>query len=301
MDNSVKSAGEYWSSRSSSAETIKPKSSAWYISEKFVQYANFKASGVLSSKYGDGFFQLISRELTKTKANLGISIGGGDGKKEMRLIQDGFVDKFEIYEASEVRIAQGKELAAKLGISSEVTFHLVSGNEFPKERKYDLVYWDSALHHMPNVIEALAWSKEILNENGLLAVNEYVGPNRFQWSQASLLVCDDFRKALPERFFISSDGRKLSRQTPRINVQQLIKQDPTEAQDSERIIEAISSIFPKAKISPIGGAFYHIGLRGILQNFLYPEDYHYLDIALILDSLLENNGDYHFSVAIYRK
>jgi len=63
----------------------------------------------------------------------------------------------------------------------------------------------------------------------------------------------------------------------------MIAMDPTEAADSERILPAISDVFPAAEIIPTGGLVYGWALGEVILNF---DEQDMVHLAL-LNSLLQ--------------
>ncbi|GEM_PF-5353652 len=61
----------------------------------------------------DGFSQGITQKAKELAGDRypfshGISVGCGNGQKEINLVRQGLVSSFKLYEVSEVRIEQGK-------------------------------------------------------------------------------------------------------------------------------------------------------------------------------------------------
>ena len=79
----------------------------------------------------------------------------------------------------------------------------VHGDDFrvPLGRNYDLVYWDNSLHHMFNADAAVAWSRGVLRPGGWFLMTDFVGANRFRWSDETYALVDLIRGSLPDRCF----------------------------------------------------------------------------------------------------
>lgn len=210
----------------------------------------------------------------------GLSVGCGTGSKEIALVEAGIVDNMTLYELSDVALEIAKNTATAMGIAHKIQFKL--GDAYALERsRFDLVFWDNALHHMPDVHTALVWSRNRLKKNGLLYMNDFVGASRFQWGKelldASNNVLDSF--GIPPVHPPSYDY--------------MLKSDPSEAADSARIQQELFSIFPNATWTPTGGAIYHVGLTG--RVIVIP------DIALKkllhFDAILNKAGIYVYAIA----
>lgn len=178
-----------------------------------------------------------------------VSVGCGSAYKEIALLQAGVVRHFTLYDISEAALAAARNRAESAGLAHAVT--LVHGDPLERERgSFDLVYWDNSLHHMLNTRAALAWSRVRLKQGGHLVINDYVGPDRFQWSDDMLARINE----VIEPFGVEPTERE----NPRL----IAKADPSEAADSAATHDALFGEFPDAVWTPMGGAIYHAGLTG---------------------------------------
>ncbi len=232
----------------------------------------------------------------------GISVGCGEGAKEISLARIGLVDHFDLYEISEVRAEKGRALAEAQGVSDKVAFH--TRDAFQEDLgQYDLVYWNNALHHMLDTNDAVRWSRDRLKKGGSFVMDDYVGRNRLQWSSAEMDVAEKVRRLLPERFL--RDPLNLDRELPLrplpLSVEEWIRRDPTECADSENIIPAITSYFPEAEITYTGGVIYHLALNDVIAHFDEDEDRHLLSALLMADLAYARAGLTHYAVVIARR
>ncbi len=218
-----------------------------------------------------------------------VSIGCGNGIKELRLIKQGVVETFDLYELSEERITEGKQNARKLGIEDRINF--IHGDAFESNPKsvYDMVHWNSSLHHMFDVDHAILWSKIALKDGGVFYMDDFVGPTRFQWSDKSLMLASRVREILRETKYIKDyrkEGQNLSCSIKRPNPLHIENDDPSEAVDSSNIVKSIREHFPDASIQFTGGTIYHLVLADMLANFQENVlDNAVLDLLMLIDEL----------------
>lgn len=178
-----------------------------------------------------------------------VSVGCGSAYKEVALLQAGLVRHFTLYDISEAALAAARGRAEAAGLAHAVT--LVCGDPLERERgSFDLVYWDNSLHHMMSTRSALAWSRVRLKQGGRLVINDYVGPDRFQWPDAMLARINE----VIEPFGVEPTERE----NPRL----IARADPSEAADSAATRDSLFTEFPNATWTPTGGAIYHVGLTG---------------------------------------
>jgi SAM-dependent methyltransferase len=272
----------------------------WWQSPHIWRHINSLLGAENEAGQHAGFSGLIERTAGR-RLTRAISVGCGTGAKEMRLIRSGIVEHFDLYEITEPRIALGIAEAEKLGISDKVTWHRADAFAECRRTDYDLVHWNNALHHMLDTDAAVAWSIERLKGGGIFAMDDFVGPSRFQWSDQDLAYAAAFRRDLPSRLMrvTDGDGELYKPELQRPTIEAMIAMDPTEAADSEAIVPAIRKRMPGATLIPTGGVIYQLATRYILGNFSEEtDDIAFLKLGLTLDRALSTLDNTHYAVAI---
>ena len=261
--------GAFWDGVS--ARTA-PARTRWWQVPAVIRHINARICGEPLDGIGDGLITLARRRLEAEGVSLplprAISVGGGHGFKEMRLIQAGLVRHFDVYELSADRIERGEADAAALGLASQVDFHLADAFQV-RHAPYDLVHWNNSLHHMLDADRAVAWSREVLGPGGLFFMDDYVGPDRFQFDARTLRIASSVRGALPERLLRNphTGDTLLPRRVRNIDPVLLARADPSEAPQSSRILGAVQVHFPGVQLQLTGGVVYNLALKDALANF----------------------------------
>jgi SAM-dependent methyltransferase len=228
-------------------------------------------------------------DLIRTHANAplrrAISVGCGTGVKEIDLLKNGIVDVIEGYDLAPGRIDVARKNAEAAGVGDRAQFFCENGFEKFHSPTFDLVYWNNALHHMPNVREAIRWSKAVLHSGGVFAMDEYVGPSRFVISDDELRFVNEVRASLPRDVFVKPNGRGhlYPRAITREWLASLIAKDPSEAVDAGVTLSAIHETFPQATISAAGGMLYFLALNGLYSALRTEEGAAILRLVLMLD------------------
>lgn len=250
-----------------------------------------------------GFHRKLIARMKNGHARKAVSVGCGDGQKEIGLVRSGLVDEFHLYEISSVRIEAGRKAAANFGLSDRVHFHPEDAFEVCSDTDFDLVYWNNALHHMMDTREAVEWSFDRLADDGLFAMDDFVGPSRFQWSDRMIEYGELVRSWLPDEHFIHPNDptETFQRRIQRPTIAAMIATDPSEAADSSNIIPSIQAVFPFTSIQLTGGVIYHVGLNDVLSNLDDERDAAYLFSVLAIDRALTEIGDTHYAVAFAKK
>lgn len=293
-------AARHWSKESTKEA---PKRVRWWESERIIEHINEAICGKRIPVMGAGIASLIEQRYPGRRFARAVSIGCGHGAKEIALVQSGTVEEFHLYELSDVRIEAGRKLAEQAGVQERVIFHNKDGLKSRQPNRFDLVYWSGSLHHMLDVDHAVGWSNEALKPGGLFVMDDFVGPDRMQWSDKMLRLATRVRRALPEKYlrnpYQPSDILPVRMKRP--NFIRMMIHDPTECADSSQIIPSVKKWFPDAEIKITGGAIYHLALNGVLHNIDEKKDAHLLDRLLKLDDLCIKINEFHYGVTVAEK
>jgi SAM-dependent methyltransferase len=226
-------------------------------------------------------------------------VGCGTAFHEIKLLEANVVGHFDLYEISEDRIKKIKDAATKAGVLDRIDIFNVNPLELNHKKKYDLVYWKDALHHMLNAKYGVEWSFEMLNQSGLFFMNDFVGPSYMQYSEKSLDIAEKVRKSLPVRCL--TDPRDPSKTLPyrrvRPDIETIKSIDPTECADSSNIIPALKIVFDKVNIIPTGGVVYSLALSDVLANLHEEHDSELLSTLMMCDDVCTSLGEYLYAVA----
>jgi SAM-dependent methyltransferase len=136
-----------------------------------------------------------------------LSLGCGTGEKELEWAVRRAVEHIRAVDLSPERISSARAQAATQGLSAKIDFS-VSDARKPVPGTFDLILLDGALHHLAPVRRLLAYVRDAIRPGGVLVVNDFVGPSRFQWTDAQLeevrrflaVIPENYRPALRERF-----------------------------------------------------------------------------------------------------
>jgi len=166
---------------------------------------------------------------------------------------------------------------------------------------FDIVFFHSSLHHFKNLKEFIP-QKVIskLVKNGILIINEYVGPNRLQYSKNQLkpinkcisLIEDDYKT-----MFKSNLKKKKYYGSGLIR---MILSDPSECVDSESILPVIYEHFEILMEKPYGGSILMSALKDLSHHFIEMNDSKYQNLNQIFEFedtyLIENTSDFLFGI-----
>jgi SAM-dependent methyltransferase len=200
LSETNKKVGDYWSKR----QQQKAPTWNWWTNRQVLRHINKMVCGHSLNGFSQGLYDKARQRLGGRVLERGISVGCGTASKEMDLLASGVVEKMVCYELSEARIAAARSEAVRRSLSDRIEIR--QGDAFDSERTpgyYDLVYWNNALHHMPDTSFAVEWSRSVLSPRGMFLLDDYVGPNRIQFSDLTLDLANKVREMLPDKYLVA--------------------------------------------------------------------------------------------------
>ena len=162
--------------------------------------------------------------------------------------------------------------------------------------KFDLIIINMVAHHIQGLDVFFEKIERALTIEGVVILNEYVGPNRFQHDDKTVNIINKLLKALDQELRInyltsSLDIKNEYFLTP---VQHFIDTDPSEAIDSENILNNFLRYFNILEKRNYGGAINHMLLTGIIENFERAKySQQILKLLMIFEEILEDNFVIH--------
>ena len=285
---------EHWS-------TIRerPVRTRWWESRAIMRHINVTYCGKPVEGTDGGDIELIRQLGNGRVFERAVSVGAGLAHHEIRLLQSGVVRQFEVFEISATRADQARQRADAAGVGERLTIHVADAFEKPPAPTYDLVYWKDALHHMFDAAKAVQWSRDVLLDDGLFFMNEFVGPTHMQYSDRQLDLAGRVRGALPARCLDNPHHRgvMLPKRPPRPSREALLATDPSECADSAAILPSARITFPGLRVIPTGGIVYMLALNDVLSNLHEEEDDALLKAMMLADDLCIEAGETLYAVA----
>jgi SAM-dependent methyltransferase len=231
-------------------------------------------------------------------------LGCGAGEVERELHAQGWASEIVAFDLSAKVLAVAREAAA--GIDS-ITYVHASMDALPigdppfLSASFDAVLGVASVHHCSRLDALYAAVARLLTPDGWFFLNEYVGPDRFQYSSAHMQQVATLAELLPESLLTTRSGQvKRGFRAP--TVAEVVAVDPSEAICSSRILPLLAEHFDIVAQRPYGGAVLHVLLADIAQNFLPAEAKPWLTALIEAEEELDRLGllEQHFSCAIAR-
>jgi 2-polyprenyl-3-methyl-5-hydroxy-6-metoxy-1,4-benzoquinol methylase len=196
-----------------------------------------------------------------------ISLGCGTGEKEIEWARLGVFEHLTGIDISPARIERAQQLAKEAGLDDVLSFRVADIRDVGNgDEQFDVVLALESLHHLSRLQRTLASIATLLGPNGLLIVDDYVGPSRRQCTRAQMRVGDDLLAELLPRWREQANGR-IKRRVVKPSLLSMWLDDPSEAAESRKLLSALRRNFTIVEEHSRGRVL-HLALHGVAHNFL---------------------------------
>ncbi len=156
----------------------------------------------------------------------------------------------------------------------------------------DLVLAHQGVHHLSKLEAVFDAVHSALVPGGVFHLHEFVGPDRFQWSDKQLHEMTAWLRSLPGRYRRTLSGA-VKECAGRATIEEMIAHDPSEAVRSSAIEALVAERFEIVERRALGGTLAMMALAGIAQNFdpQSLEDVAHLDRLLAREDELIASGE----------
>ena len=190
-------------------------------------------------------------------------------------------EKFHANDLSDGAIEKAREGAAQAGLADKIEYSVLNLDDFAlPAASYDAIFALSSAHHVFRLENLFRQCRKALKPHGLLFLDEYIGPSRFQCAPEVTGLINKLRDILPEKYrksLFTNDGSLIYPYAPS-PVEHFEKHDPSEAVRSGEIISTLKMYFDILEYRPYGGAIMHMLFSGIMGNFDENDE---ADVALV--------------------
>ena len=194
-------------------------------------------------------------------------LGCGSGWLERAIAGRGRFRSIVACDFAAETISRARQAAEAEGVGG-IEYHVLDlENEALPEGPFDAVFANDVLHHIRLLEPLYTRIHAVLAPRGRLIFNEYVGPNRFQYSDERMALVNRYLRVLPDRLRWDPLTGKLLWKRERADVDQLVWDDPTEAVRSEDVMPLARRFFRPEKEYLYGGGLLNPLLFGIVTNF----------------------------------
>lgn len=245
----------------------------------------------------------FAREIASgRRADHGVTLRATDASLESRLVELGAARRITGVDPSPAHVsrARGRVPDQLRGI---VEFVEASPLDWRPDAPVDLVVAASVLHRQRDLAAVLDRVRAWMAPGALLYVDEFVGPDRFQWTDGQLDVINRLLACLPEEYRVdlSRDERSIKDIVVRPDAERFAAQHEDEAVSGSRTVALLDERFERVVFRPYGGAVFHQLFARIMGNFGdRPE---VVRLVMELDAILTDTGvvESDYLWAVYRR
>jgi 2-polyprenyl-3-methyl-5-hydroxy-6-metoxy-1,4-benzoquinol methylase len=219
----------------------------------------------------------------------GLSLGCGSGWGEREAIRLGLCRTCEGFDISEEALVVARSQAAEEGLSDQIDYRQADLNRLELEPDtYDVVVAAQMLHHIEDLEHLLDQVAASLRPGGLVFVNEYIGPARFQWLDKTEYLMNRILEVLPEDKRLNPFNGFVKERIDRAPPEAIVETDPSESIRSDEIVQLLESRFELLHRADFGGTLLQFLLADIAANFSpdEPMDVVALDLMSLLEEIL---------------
>jgi 2-polyprenyl-3-methyl-5-hydroxy-6-metoxy-1,4-benzoquinol methylase len=248
-----------------------------------------------------GFAEHVTRRWLSGRSGLRVlSLGCGSGHRELQWAQLAVFAQITGVDISPDQIERATRNAKEAGLDDTLSFRVADVRAALREAdgQYDVILALDSLHHFSHLEEVMRLTARALGPGGLLIMDEYVGPSRFQWTSRQMRAANALLGALPEGHRTQLDGQ-VKRRAVRPSRLSMRLDDPSEAVESAGLMPAVQRYFAILEEHPYGGVL-HVALHGIAHNFLAddPGTVRSLGLCLTAEDQALGRLGYDFTYAV---
>jgi SAM-dependent methyltransferase len=267
------------------SETVEWRRYYWQSHPLTVKHIN----RLITGNEDEDWLTFTKRRFFPERAERGLSLGSGHGTAERDAIRIGICETMVGLDISQEALDVAAGDAAQEGLADAIDYRWADLNVVELEPDaYDVVLAVQVLHHVEDLEHLADQLVSALRPGGLLVINEYVGPARFQWLDKTEYVMNRILELLPEEYRVNPRNGFVKDQMDRAPAEEIARVDPSESIRSDEIMELLRSRFDVLYHADFGGTINQFLLADIAANFDDddPKDVAILDLISLLEELL---------------
>jgi len=273
---------EYWSQQFGAMRT----DNSYWLNNKVVEESTYRLM-TNTPKHWLGW--LLNDYFSQCTFDRSLSVCCGDGAHEIQLYASGKVRFVSGVDISEGAIKQAKARFESIAVPTErYRFEVGDVNVLKIDGTFDLILSTGALHHTTNLEGLLASVERALTPNGYFVVVEFIGPNRFQWTDRQCEIANKVLSVLDPYYL--RDGKHTRFERP--SLESMLNSDPSEAVRSADVYPLVKRHFKVCYERFYNGTLLHQLhplLRSDLANRRQRDFDSIVKLILLMEDLLIKN------------
>jgi ubiquinone/menaquinone biosynthesis C-methylase UbiE len=242
----------------------------WWFVPQIVKRWNYMITGNEEIHYTKYF---VEKYLSAKNDYHGFSFACGTGAREIEWARTRKFILISGFDLSKQRIEKAKGVVVGEHLENILNFSIGDARTIRlKENYFDVYFGEQSVHHFSPLEKTFLRIKKYVKPDGLLLINEFVGPERFQWTDEQVKYSNQLLKSIPDshKTYWQSSRRKTKVYKP--GRLRMILNDPSEAIESSRILHLLDKHFERLELRNYGGTILHLVMDGIAHNFLNEDE-----------------------------
>lgn len=227
---------------------------------------------------------MIDKYFPNKNAGNTLSLGCGEGFIERLFKERGLrFDSITGIDLSEKCIQAALERAHENNLAQNINYFCEDLNAYvPTPNSYNFIFFYHSLHHVTSLNSVLSGCAKALLSDGIMMINEFVGPTRFQWTDLQIEQANSLLKLIPEELRYDLRHKSIKEEVNRPSVEKMIEIDESEAVRSSEIEDVLQEYFEVIEEKNWGGTLNNLIFENIAGNFDEKNPYHKAIIQLLI-------------------
>jgi SAM-dependent methyltransferase len=254
---------------------------SYWLNNKLVEEATYR---LMTGAPTHWLEWLLNEYFAQRTFERSLSVCCGDGAHEIQLYTSGKVRFVSGVDISGSAITQARAKFESAGAPQDrYRFEVGDVNRFTIDGTFDLILSTGALHHATNLERLLSAVQDALTPDGYFIVVEFIGPDRFQWTDRQIEIANQVLSALDPAYL--RDGRNTRFERP--TIENMLAGDPSEAVRSSEVYPLVKQHFDVRYERLYNGTLLH-QLHPLLRTELANQGKRDFDSIVRLILLLED-------------
>jgi SAM-dependent methyltransferase len=196
-----------------------------------------------------------------------LSIGCGTASHELFFARNGPFKYVHGIDLAPALIASASKQAASMKLDN-THFEVKNFLTESFDQHYDVVLFHQSLHHFEDFRHIMGtFLPSVLKKNGMLVINEFVGPTRLQWTHEQLIAANASLNILPKDYRRIFKTSFYKNKIYRPGIWRMLASDPSESIKSADIMVALHEHLTTIEEKALGGNLLHLVLKDIAHHF----------------------------------
>lgn len=225
---------------------------------------------IISGDENKSYEHYVVERYLKNKSGLRfLSLGSGVCSHELIFASYPQFAEVKCVDFSDFLLKTAETSAREKGITNMVfSSENVNGMAL-EENSLDVVLFHSSLHHFKGVDELLQKIKRAIKPDGILILNDFMGPHRLQYPKKQIQAINHILKYhIPKNYRKRYQTGILKESISGPGYLRMYLADPSEAIESEKIIPALRKHFTAIEEKNVGGDLLMLLLKDLSHHFV---------------------------------